>query len=677
MSHPQTVSHCPCGNERSYAACCGSGANRHLVVETQYREAIGWHQQGQVAAAMDGYQKILAEAPAHPGALYHLGAVRLEAGDPAGALLLLKRAFEVKPNRGPDAHYVLALAAHMASEHELAAEYYRATLTLDPMFGEARTNLAVVLRELGRVDEAAEALAPAAGAAGADPDQLLNLANLRVDQARWKEAESLYRQVLALRPLDFAALNNLGGLLTQCDRAEEALKVLEQAAAIDPGSPDLWYNRARAYVLLHRTDAAAAAFEKSIQLDPNYFKSYSAWAAIEEHRHQLNRAAELAAKAVALAPAHPDNIGARVVLSKFKRRCKQPQQALAELDAVDMSQDVPPAARRQWLFERGTVLDVLQRYDEAFETLSAANEATLAHRGYRYDRAANEDLSRRLRDFFTSARIAALSQLAPRPRIDLPQPLFITGFPRSGTTLVEQILGAHPDITAGDELTYLGEIVRHCPAALSNESAYPNCLTELARDVHHLKLTEFRDYYLGRARDEGLLLAGSKYLTDKMPLNEWHLGLVKLIFSDSPVIHVVRHPLDSCLSSYFLDFTHGNYGSYQLETVAHHYVLTMRLANHYRDQLGLKFLRIRYEDLVNNLEGGVRQLLEFAGVPFNERCLAFHENARVARTASYAQVSQKLYSSSLYRYRNYRRHIGPMLPILESVIRELGYSIDD
>jgi len=649
-------------------------------MEARYRAAIANHQQGKLPAAVEGYRKILEEAPAHPGALYYLGAVHLEAGDAPGALALLKRAFSAEPNRGPDAHFALALAAHMSGERTLAATHYRAALNLDPQFNEARNNLAMVLRDLGQVDDAAKTLEGGApqDRETASPDQLLNLANLRVDQGEYQEAESLYRQVLVARPNDFAALNNLGGLLSRVKRAEEALQLLDQAAAINPASADLWFNRARAHEHLLQLDEAVACYERSIQLDPGYFKSYTAWASLEEQRNRLDRAVELASQAVAIDADHPDNVGSRVVLSKYHRRQKQPAEALAELDAIRSSREIPLGARRQWLYERGTVLDALKRYDEAFEAFREANEASLEHLGLRYDQEQVDAHARKLMGFFTTARVKALSQLSPAPRAEFPQPLFVTGFPRSGTTLVEQILSAHPAITAGDELPYLTEIANQTSVALTNgRVGYPECLADLALARNHLKLTEFRDYYLGRARDKGLLQAGSKYFTDKMPLNEWRLGLVRLLFSDSPVIHVVRHPLDSCLSSFSIDLTHGNNCAYRLETVAHHYALTIRLTNHYRDVLGLRFLRIRYEDLVEDLEGGVRTLLDFVGVPFDERCLAFHESERVAHTASYAQVNQKLYTSSLYRYRHYRRHLESMLPILEPVIRELGYTIEE
>jgi tetratricopeptide (TPR) repeat protein len=645
-------------------------------MEALYRTAMRLHREGRMAEAMDAYEKILHDAPTHPGALYYLGAAHLEAGRPRQAVLFFERAFETVRQRGADAHYAFALALHMCGQRQEAVPHYRQALALDPDFAEARNNLAVILRELGRVEEAVAAMERAV--ATDDPQQMMNLANLRVDEGRYDEAEVLYRRALAAAPDNFSLLNNLGGLLATRQRGEEALFLLDRAAGMNSNSADLWYNRGRALFNLHRVDEASAAFARAIEIEPGYFKAYGAWASIEEGRHNLERAAELAGKAIAMAPNHPDNVASHAVIAKYYRRKKQLDRALAELEKVDLTH-VTPGASRQYHFERGAVQDALKRYDEAFEAYRKGNELALVVGGekYRYDEAGNQNLAQQLMQFFTRERVQAMGRLSPVVSPGQPTPIFVVGFPRSGTTLTEQILGSHPGITPGDELPYLGDIAHRCSGMLRSELRYPECLTDVARPENHEAFQKFRRYYLERAAKAGLPAEGKHLFTDKMPLNEWHLGLVRLIFPDSPVIHVVRHPLDSCLSSYFIDMTHGRYGSYKLETVAFHYVLSYRLAEHYRRNLGLRFLRLRYEDLVNDFENNVRRLLETVGVPFDERCLDFHESKRVSRTASYAQVTQKLYTSSLYRYRNYRKHIEPMIPVLEPVIRELGYSVDD
>ncbi|MBV8913870.1 MAG: sulfotransferase, partial [Acetobacteraceae bacterium] len=183
-------------------------------------------------------------------------------------------------------------------------------------------------------------------------------------------------------------------------------------------------------------------------------------------------------------------------------------------------------------------------------------------------------------------------------------------------------------------------------------------------------------HYLRRARQMGAIPPGADWFTDKMPLNETHLGLISLVFPRSPLIRVLRHPLDVVLSVFANQMTHGFFCAYELETAARHFVLVTELIEHYERELRPNLLLVRYEDLVRDLETGVRSMLGFIGVPFREGCLRFHENRRFARTASYAQVSEKLYARSCFRYRNYMRHLEPVIPILESVIDRLGYTID-
>jgi hypothetical protein len=280
----------------------------------------------------------------------------------------------------------------------------------------------------------------------------------------------------------------------------------------------------------------------------------------------------------------------------------------------------------------------------------------------------------RMKAFFTAQRLS----FTPRAgvRSDGPHPIFILGFPRSGTTLTEQILSAHPKIAAGDELTFVNEITQIMPRMLNSPLAYPEALAELWMGDQREGLDNLRDYYLQRVRQMGILEDGADWFTDKMPLNETHLGLIGLLFPEAPLIHVLRHPLDVVLSVFSNHLTHGFFCSYELETAAKHYVRVMDLVSHYRAEMALKYLPIRYEDIVDDQEGSVRRMLSFIGETFDDRCLDFTENRRYARTASYAQVTETLYDRSRYRYRNYRAHLEPVLPILKPVIDRLGYTVD-
>ncbi len=230
--------------------------------------------------------------------------------------------------------------------------------------------------------------------------------------------------------------------------------------------------------------------------------------------------------------------------------------------------------------EKGRLLDQMGRHDEAFACFEAGKKRALELGGrYLYGRGGG-GLSARLKGFFTARRLATLPRAGRRA--DMPQPVFIVGFPRSGTTLIEQTLTVHPQISAGDELPYISDITQIMPRLLASPLTYPEALAELWMGDQRDGLNELRDYYLNRAAKAGVFKPGAALFTDKMPLNETHLGLIALLFPQSPIIHVIRHPLDVLLSVYSNHLTHGYFCAAQLESIVQHYNLVADLIAHYR-----------------------------------------------------------------------------------------------
>jgi hypothetical protein len=265
------------------------------------------------------------------------------------------------------------------------------------------------------------------------------------------------------------------------------------------------------------------------------------------------------------------------------------------------------------LLEKGRLLDRIGRHDEAW-TAFAEGEA-LARRlsGQEYqDEAARQHIER-LRFFFTEERLRGLPRAGVRR--DVPQPIFILSSPRSGTTLVEQTLSAHPNIAAGDELPLIQEIAAIMPRMLASPLDYPDALAELWMGDQCEGLDNLRDYYLQKIRQLDVLRPGARRFTDKMPLNETHLGLIALLFPEASMIHVLRHPLDIMVSAFSNAFTHGFYCAADLASAATHYVRVMELVQHYRGQMTARYLPIRYEDIVTDQEAGVRTLLRLSRQP--------------------------------------------------------------
>lgn len=481
-------------------------------------------------------------------------------------------------------------------------------------------------------------------------------------------AETHARNAIRIAPRSPQAHNLMGLAMTEGNRAligeyhyREVLRLLGHDDAVTLANL-AWNLKSQG-----RIEEARALYERSVALNPAVPQTWLGWARTEEADRKFDQALDLADRAAALTPG---DTGVALTRATILARRGEAEAALALLDRLGDGGAPGPAE----LSEKGRQLDRLGRYAEAFAAFEAGKTRALECGATRYMEGAANDLVARLRGFFTERRLDTLPRATARR--DMPQPIFIVGFPRSGTTLIEQTLSVHPRIAAGDELPYINDATQLVQRLFASPLAYPDALCELWMGDQREGLDLLRDHYLARVRQAGILREGAAWFTDKMPLNETHLGLIHLMFPESPIIHLLRHPLDVVLSVYSNHLTHGMFCAAELETAAKHYVLIAGLIAHYREAIpGLRYRAVRYEDVVDHQEREVRGLFAFIGEDFDPACLSFERNRRYARTASYAQVTEKLYDRSRYRYRHYRERLASVIPILAPVIERLGYKI--
>ena len=485
------------------------------------------------------------------------------------------------------------------------------------------------------------------------------------------EAEIHARNAVRLAPENPQSHNLMGMVLTETQKPKlgeyHYRRILDLSATRDP---IVLANLAWNLKTQGKMNEARSLYQESAARAPAVLQTMLGWARMEEADRQFERAGAILDRIEARFPGDPALLLARAVLL---RRMGRYEQALEILPTIaNKSRDGHLGSDE--LLEKGALLDRMGRYQEAFAAFEQGKRLTRELTGTGYQSEHAGQLSGRLSGFFTAKRLATLPRATESCK--LPKPIFIVGFPRSGTTLVEQILSAHPRISAGDELPFINEMTGLMPAMFGSPLPYPEALAELWMADHRDGLDKLRDYYLDQVRQREVVKPGAAWLTDKMPLNETHIGLIALVFPTAPLVHVLRHPLDVVLSVFATQLTHGFCCSYELETAAQHYVLIMHLVEHYRREMALRYLPIRYEDMIDNQEATTRRLLDFIGEPFDERCLRFHENVRYARTASYAQVAEKLYRRSKFRYRNYMAQLEPAIRILQPTIEQLGYKVD-
>jgi tetratricopeptide (TPR) repeat protein len=564
-----------------------------------------------------------------------------------------------------------AIAAHRQGEADIAEGLCLEVLEIAPDRSELLTIMYTIRKDQGN-HVAAEALLRRVVAV--DPNNfaaVTEMALMLLTKGAVQDAEVHARNAVRIAPQHVQAHNLMGMIMTEAQRPEVGeyhyRKVLELSGARDP---IVLANLAWNLKNQGRMEEGRQLYKESAAAAPDIRQTLLGWTRLEEADRKFDAAAELLVQMELRWPNDPGLLLSRAVLLG---RIKRYDEALAVLNELAKQTDDGRLGPNE-LAEKGRLLDQMGRYDDAFAAFAEGKRLARDLSGNQYLDQAADNLIQRLGNFFVAGRLQTLPRVTLRT--DVAQPIFILGFPRSGTTLMEQTLSAHPRIAAGDELRLINDLTGLMPRMLDSPLSYPEALAELWMGDHRDGLDSLRDYYLQKAAQMGIATRATGWFTDKMPLNETHLGLIALLFPQAPLIHVIRHPLDVMVSAIANHFTHGFHCASALETAARHYVRIMGLVHKYRSEMTLRYLPVRYEDMISDQEATVRSVLAFIGEPFDAKCLRFHENQRHARTASYAQVTERLYDRSRFRYRHYRKHLEPVIPILQPLIERLGYSLD-
>jgi len=448
-------------------------------------------------------------------------------------------------------------------------------------------------------------------------------------------AERAYRQILKKRRGDSQAMYWLSVTLIKLGRHAEARKTLRDLARAEPTNPAPRRQLAIACKNLEKMDEAHRAADEALRLAPDDPMAIVTKADLLLAQGRAQEAADLLAPAVEANPHHP------VLCSWFARLAPRVVPLDRAIEVVTSALDGAPSgrddkARSTLLFRLGDLLDKAGRYEDAFRAYEEANRLIARP----YDAAGVEAQFTRVIESWTPETFAA----APRSTLTTERPIFIVGMPRSGTSVAEQILAAHPAVRAGGELVHISKLVsdRVTPAPLPLlEQPASDPPDELAR--------------AGAAYLEtfGRLPKQIERITDKLPMNFLHLGLIAQLFPRARIIHCTRDPRDTCLSCYFHAFDGDIRYAQSLDHLTHFYNQYQRLTAHWSGIIDLPILEFRYESLVENAEERMRELVSFAGLEWNDACARFHESDRAVSTASADQVRSPIYASSVERWRNY------------------------
>ncbi len=559
-----------------------------------------------------------------------------------------------------------AQAAYNQGRRQQAQQLASQVLQMAPGHLGALRMLIAIAREMNEM-KAAEQLLQRALSIHPNNDALLFDSAIFLEQAQKPLlAEQQLARVVSINPQNFQAQVAMGRMKQRRGNMAQAEYHLRQAHFLNSAAPDVSVNLGNALTQMGRWEEAEHFFRIALALDTENIPAYLGWVKLEESQQNLPRAWELLNTAKDLRPKFPNIAFSEALLHRGE---KNYDKALAALEKLKID-NLNPAAKVSYYYDRGTTLDKMEKYDDAFADFSEANRINREDLNIKYADEKNQQLHERLRNFFTAENISGLPR-AKRQEDD-ENPIFIIGFTRSGTSMTEQILTAHSKIAAGDELHFMNDLADRASGMLRSRMMYPNCLAEANQQA----MNAFRNDYLLKSRMSGIVEPGVRRFTDKMPGNEVHMGMISLLFPETNFVHMVRHPLDSVLASFFIDARHGDNYATDLATAAEHYTLTSETVDHYEENLEMNHQRFKYEDGVTNVEKQAKKMIDFIGLDWEDGCAKYYESDRHARTPSYAQVKQKPYKTSMYRYLNYMDHLKDIIPTLKPVIKKLGYKID-
>jgi len=630
---------------------------------------------------------ILKEHPGHRAAMLLLGTAARSAGDGRRAAEVFAALAVAQPD---SALMQLELGCTLAAAGEQAqalAALSRA-VELEPNLAEAWRELAAL--HAARGDDAPCDAAYAHFTRLAPLDAHLGEAAAALTGRRFRVAETLLRQRLSLAPGDIAALRMAAEIAAEREDYVEAERLLGECLRLAPGYGEARFDLARLLYTQQKANPILPLLERLLRLEPDNLRYRSLQASAYGLLGLNDRALEILSgllhehpddELLWLARGHASRAAGRLAdaIDSYRKTIElrpgfgQAWFSLANLKTVRFSPadietmqsqvaraDLGADDRLQFEFALGKALEDAGEYAGSFAHYAGGNalrRAEIPYDGGGNTRLVQRSLALYRREFF--AQRAGSGCPAP-------DPIFVLGLPRSGSTLLEQILASHSQVEGTRELPDIPGFALELGAreAPGQPAAYPQSVAGLGLDA----LAALGERYLAQTRPNRLL--GRPHFIDKMPSNFFHIGLIHLILPNARIIDARRSPLACCFANFKQHFQQGVWFTYSLEDIGHFYRDYVHLMRHFDAVLPGRIHRVRYENLVADLEGEVRRLLDYCGLPFEAQCLRFHETRRVVQTASSEQVRRPLYADSVEHWRNYEPWLGELKRALGDVLEQ-------
>lgn len=588
----------------------------HLHFMTSAKElfdrAAAFAQAGQLDDALKAYNAILRKEPGNDEARYRVAVVELMRGRFSAGAKMLRVCLRKQPDN-PDILFSLGRACLALGGHDEAVDHLTKAVDNAPIRADIRSALGDAFFLSGATEEALK----------------------------------VYQAASILAPTDARLKANMANAFSRLGDHAQALAVIQEALELAPNRSDLSLVLANTLRAAGDLDAALTTIEALLVQAPDNIETIAYKAELLDRMGDSATAAALLAPLLDTNPApHALARAAGQIAINSKQGTLPSDRVVTLIETALSAPSLNRFERRGLLFMQAALLQKQGDTAQAFRMCSRAN----AEAGLTYDKAAVNQRFDRYRNTFSLERLPKLT----RSTVTDSTPVFIVGMPRSGTTLVEQILDSHPDVTGGGEL---GGI----PGASRGLTNYPDALEGLNTD----DLNNIANGYLAALRD---ISNDARFVTDKMPINAEHLGFIWQLFPNARVIHCRRHPLAIGLSCFFQNFRTGNEFAFSLDDFAHYYCHYNALMQHWQQTFNLPILDLRYESLVSQPREMIKTLLEFCDLPWDDSCLAFDKNQRFVDTLSYAQVRQPLSHEPSARHLRYATELAHLAEALAEEI---------
>jgi tetratricopeptide (TPR) repeat protein len=614
---------------------------------------------GELHEAIRCLMEVVNTAPNSGAAYAALGGTFLDAGDDVNAETALRKAVQLVPEN-PGVWMNLGILEHRRHRLDEANGCFVLVTTLIPTNEKPWLALLQVQKEQQNFDGALQT-AGRLVALNPSTKHLVLKAETLVAANRLDDAEAVFDKLLQRRPVDPEAVEQWFNLLVKQSRHEELITRLLALSKSQPNSPILWVSLGRTYVLQWQYKKALEAYVRAYELEPTNPSIVHGLGVMCRHMGNIDAATDWFAQALQLNPTSALTLR----MHGTDYRYSNGDEAFSRLIATAAhATKYPIEDQVQLHYAFGKAYEDIDDLDTAF-----ANYATAGKLQNQITRYSDDNYKTLLEALGRQLRPETIAQ----GRIDghaSAKPIFVLGMPRSGTSLIEQVLASHPQICGVGEVPFLATAL--VDLEVDGVKIELDGVTVPSRDKNKGKtrsLYERGAHYVDKIER----LAGGKFerIVDKMPANVRLAGLIPLILPNAHIIHSRRHPVETCVSCYRIYFTEGHHFSYDLADIGRAYRVYHESIQFWKKMLPPgKILEVRYEDMVGDTESQARRLIDHVGLQWDDACLRFYENDRPVGTASAAQVRKPIYQSSVNRWRKYESYLGPLLEELGSLVGE-------